>query len=88
MKNAIQYYYNLITYDIRHLGKRYRFKANNSEYLLMVCDYSLEELEEIYQLNLFLISMNIYTHQIILNKDGNMITYINQEPYILMHMIF
>jgi len=84
MKNAINYYYNLVTYDIRHHGKKYRFTIDNDEYLLMICEYSLEELEEIYKLNVFLLQMNVYVHQIILNKDNQIITYINNEPYILM----
>jgi len=87
MKNAINYYYNLVTYDIRHHGKKYRFKVDNDEYLLMLCEYNLEELEEIYKLDVFLLQMNVYVHQIILNKDNQIITYINNEPYILMRIL-
>lgn len=87
MKNAINYYYNLVTYDIRHKGKKYRFTVDNDEYLLVNCEYSLEELEEIYKLNVFLIQMNVYMHQIILNNNNQIITYINNEPYILMKIL-
>ena len=87
MKNAINYYYNLVTYDIRHRGKKYRFKVENDEYLLVLCEYNLEELEEIYKLDVFLLQMNVYVHQIILNKDSQIITYINNEPYILMKIL-
>jgi len=87
MKNAINYYYNLVTYDIRHKDKKYRFKVDNDEYLLMLCEYNLEELEEIYKLDIFLLQMNVYVHQIILNKDNQIITYINNEPYILMRIL-
>lgn len=86
MKNAINYYYNLVTYDIRHKGKKYRFKVDNDEYLLCRCDYDIEELEEIYKLNGFLLQFNIYVHQIILNINNQIITYINNEPYILMRI--
>lgn len=84
MKNAINYYYNLVTYDIRHTGKKYRFMVDNDEYLLVLCEYNIEELKEIYKLNTFLIQMNVYNHQIILNNSNQIITYINGEPYILM----
>lgn len=84
MKNAINYYYNLITYDIRHKGKKYRFTVEGDEYLLVDCEYSLEELEEIYKLNAFLIRINVYVHQIILNNNNQIVTYINNEPYVLM----
>ena len=49
MKNAINYYYNLVTYDIRRFNKQYRFSVSDNEYLLCPCEYSLEELEEIYK---------------------------------------
>lgn len=84
MKNAINYYYNLVTYDIRRNGKKYRFKIDNDEYWLVNCEYDLKELEEIYKLDVFLLQMNVYVHQIILNKDNQILTYINNEPYILM----
>ena len=87
MKNAINYYYNLVTYDIRHHGKKYRFKVDNDEYLLVLCEYNLDELEEIYKLDVFLLQMNVYVHQIVLNKDNQIITYINNEPYILMKIL-
>jgi hypothetical protein len=45
MKNAINYYYDLVTYDIRHKGKQYRFTVDNFEYLLVLCDYDPKELE-------------------------------------------
>ena len=48
MKNAINYYYNLVTYDIRHKGKKYRFTVESDEYLLVNCEYNLEELDSKY----------------------------------------
>ncbi len=87
MKNAINYYYNLVTYDIRQSGKKYRFTVDNNEYLLCLCEYDLEELEEIYKLNNFLLQINVYNHQIILNVNNQIITMINNEPYILMRIL-
>jgi len=87
MKNAINYYYNLVTYDIRRFNKQYRFSVSDNEYLLCPCEYSLEELEEIYKLDLFLLQMNVYVHKIILNNNNQIITYINDEPYLLMQIL-
>jgi len=87
MKNAINYYYNIVTYDIRHNGKTYRFNADNYEYLLCICEYPVEELEEIYKLSSFLLQLNVYVHKIILNNNNQIITYINNEPYILMQIL-
>lgn len=86
MKNAINYYYNLVTYDIRRVDKKYRFTVDDNEYLLILCEYNPEELEEIYKLSTFLLQMNIYVHQIILNTSNQIVTMINNEPYILMRL--
>ena len=82
MKNAMNYYYNLITYDIHRIGSKYTFSVDKDKYLLCLCDLGLEEVEEIYKLNAFLLQMNVYNHQIILNNSNKIITYINNEPYI------
>ena len=86
MKNAMNYYYNLITYDIHRIGSKYTFSVDKDKYLLCLCDLGLEEVEEIYKLNAFLLQMNVYNHQIILNNSNKIITYINNEPYILMRI--
>lgn len=87
MKNAINYYYNIITYDIHRFGNQYRFSADKDNYLLCLCEFDLEEMEEIYKLNTFLLQMNVYNHQIILNNNKQIITYINNEPYVLMKIL-
>lgn len=86
MKNAINYYYNLVTYDIRRIGQKYKFTVDDNEYLLCVCEYSKEELEEIYKLSNYLLYIQVFVHQIILNNNNQIITYINNEPYILMRI--
>lgn len=86
MKNAINYYYNLVTYDIRRTFNRYFFSVDKDKYLLCLCDLDKEEIEEVYQLNIFLLKMNVYNHQLILNNNKEIITYINDEPYVLMRL--
>lgn len=43
-------------------------------------------LKDIYNVHLSLLKRNIYVHQIILNKDGQIITLIGGVPYVLMKM--
>lgn len=86
MKNAINYYYSLVTYDIRRIGKKYKFTVDDNEYLLCLCEYTKEEIEDIYKLSNYLLYIHVLVHQIILNNNNQIITYINNEPYILMRI--
>ena len=81
MKNAINYYYNLISNDIHQQGKKYYFSVNDKNYLLMNFYGDINQLKYIYD---YLITNHIYCHEIILNKSMQMITIINNEPYILL----
>lgn len=83
MKNAINYYYNLIPNEIHQQNQVYRFTSQNQSYVIM--PYLLEQdVKKIYDLSMELINRGIYTHQIIPNKDGQLVTLINNIPYLLM----
>lgn len=84
MKNALQYYYGLVTTNIHQFHKRYLFRVDKDNYVFMPCERNIEELKELYQISNLLIRNGIYSHEIILNNSGSMITFINQIPYILM----
>lgn len=74
MINTIKYYYNIITENIKQIGKDYYF----DDYVLK---YDYREIDiELYNM---LILNNYKIDQIIYNKDNSYITFINNEPYIL-----
>lgn len=84
MRNALKYYYNLIPTSIHQVNKKYKCYINNKEYILVQYEEPLENIDEIYNLNVFLKQINIPCYEIILNIESSAITYINNLPYILL----
>ncbi|MBS7021353.1 MAG: hypothetical protein KH135_05820 [Firmicutes bacterium] len=86
MKNAIFFYYNLNPITITKRDKRYEFQLQNAWYVLTPCTRPQEELDKLYNLSIVLYERGIPVHQIVLNKDNQLVTFINQTPYILFHI--
>lgn len=84
MKNAINYYYNIYPKDIYQTKEEHYFIIDNIKYSLIKYDKDPKELESIYNMHLYILSSGIYVHQIILNKEGKIITLINNQQYILL----
>jgi len=84
MKNALNYYYNFNPTSIHQVNKSYRCYSGNDEFLLTTYDKTAEELNEIYKLNIFLLQNKVPCHQIVLNNQKQIITYINNLPYVLL----
>ncbi len=86
MKNVLRYYYNLHLEDIHQNDGIYRFEWNGIHYAFLLYNRDLEELEDLYNLSVNLIQSGIYSHQFVFNKDNQLITYVNQKPYILFQL--
>ena len=86
MKNAIKYYYNLSADNIHQYKNEYKFTNNNKEYILYPYIYTLEELEEKYQLQIYINSLGIYSHKIIKNNGNELLTIINNKRYVLIEI--
>lgn len=84
MKNAINYYYNLNPIEIRQTNKMYKFKIDNNYYTLIEVEDDIKKINEIYDIAKKLNMRGIYTHDIILNLQNNIITYINNNTYLLL----
>lgn len=84
MKNVLQYYYGINTNRIHQKGKQYFFTIDKENYAFIPIDRSLEEAKIIYELNKTLLSKKIYSHEIIANNTGQIITFVNQIPYALL----
>jgi len=84
LKNAINYFYNIILDDIHQNDKYYYFNYNNNHYVLISYKDDPNLLNDIYNLHINLLKNKINVHEIILNKDNQIITIINGLPYILM----
>ena len=83
MKNVLSYYYNLIPATIHQVNKKYRCYVENEEYILTQYDYSLEKLNDYYNLSVYLLTLQVPCHEVILNNNNSILTYINNQPYIL-----
>lgn len=86
MKNVINYYYNLLPEEIHQNGSITKFEYQNEQYTLL--PYSLNtDIKSLYEMSVRLLQRGIYTHQIIPNKDGQLLTMVNNTPYlVLKHM--
>lgn len=84
MKNAIMYYYQFIPASLRQKEKDYFFSIGRKNYLLTLYKRSPEEADNLYKLSETLKNYNTPYSKIILNKDKNMISIINNHPYVLL----
>lgn len=84
MKNAINYFYNIIVDNIHQNEEYYYFDYDNERYILIAYFDDPNVLTDIYNLHLDILRNGGYVHQIILNKDNNIATIINGTPFVLM----
>jgi spore coat protein YutH len=84
MNNYLNYYYNLFPEEVHQLHHFFYFHLNNEKYYFIVYDRPIEEVKPIYELNTEMINRNSLVHEIIINKDKQPVTYINNTPYILL----
>ena len=87
MKNAINYYYNLMPRDIRQSKNKYYFEYDNYNYVFEECLRTTEELYELYNLEYYLYNQQVYLHQFVLNKSNEIITEVNNKKYVLLRKI-
>lgn len=86
MKNTINYYYNISVEDFIKTDKDYYFHLNNEEYHLIVFNRPYEDIGPIYKLNVEMKKIGCLVHEIIVNKDKQIVTMINDIPYVLLKL--
>lgn len=84
MKETINYYYNLNPNKINKIFDYYYFYLNNELYYFTTYDRKVADANSIYEFNKRMLHQNILVNEIINNKSGTIITYVNKVPYILM----
>ncbi len=84
MKNVLLYYYNLTPEDIHQKDDVYFFKINNYRYFMYPVMRSNDEMKEIFEIDRELIIKKFPVHQIILNKQNNILTQHNNLSYVLL----
>ena len=86
MKNVIKYYYNLDISKIVKKDKNYYFWLDNRKFYFFVFDRPLEDAKPLFEITKQMINANLLVHEIIINKDKDIITTVNNIPYILMEV--
>lgn len=80
MKNLIGYYYNLFIKDFKRSGDVFSFKLDNENYEFFPCVF---DYHEVYRNYLIAKQVGRYCHEIIINKDGLIVTNYNGIQYML-----
>ena len=84
MREAINYYYNLNPDKICKIFDYYYFYLDNELYYFVIYNKNINYIKSIYSLNRYMFNLNIIVNEIILNKDKEELTIIEDIPYILM----
>ena len=88
MKNVINYYYNILFDDIHQTKQGFYFDINDTRYFFILFEGDIASLQNTYKLQEELLQRNIYVHQIVLNKDKQIVTFVNGNPHILLKALY
>lgn len=86
MKNILNYYYSLHPEEISHEGDKYFFEYLGNKYVLEPFKRPLTDIDPIYKINRQMVSSNILVHEIIVNNENKILTYINNSAFVLMEI--
>lgn len=86
LKNTINYYYGFYITNLVKKENNYYFFLDNEEYHLIKYDRPFDDIKPLYKLNLEMKKNNILVHEIILNKNKEIVTIINNISYILIKL--
>lgn len=86
MNNILAYYYGFHPEEISHKDDKYFFEYLGNNYVLEIFKRPLEDVDCLYKINREMIKRNLLVHEIILNKENKILTYINNTPYVLMEI--
>ena len=86
MKNILAFYYSLRPEEIHHKNDKYFFECMNNSYVFEVFMRPLNDIDALYNVNKQMIERGILTHEMIVNNENKILTYVNNVPYILMEI--
>ena len=84
MKNYLKYFYDIDNVNIYQNKSDCFFSIQNYNYKFFKYIGDINKLNDIYMFSSNLLKNGIYCHQIIKNKDQNIVSYINGKNYILL----
>lgn len=83
MNNVLNYYYQLYPTNIHQNNKTFYFEIDSNSYIFTPIMMDYQKLQNLYNLSNKLIQFQIFVHQIIPNTNNELITKVNNIPYIL-----
>ena len=86
MKNILNYYYSLYPTEILHKDDKYFFDYLECKYVFTPFKRPISDINCLYKINRQMISREILVHEIIINKENEVVTYVNNIPYVLMEL--
>lgn len=86
MNNYINYYYSLYPENIEEQGNGYYFLIGQDRYRLIPYNRAIEDIKILTLLNDEMIKRNSLVHEIMLNKDKEPLTIIDNIPYVLLRV--
>ncbi|MEG2232517.1 MAG: hypothetical protein RRY16_00860 [Bacilli bacterium] len=86
MKNVINYYYNLFPNEIHQKNKKFYFEIEKVKFVFFVYSKDFSKTQSIEKMIHILDAGNIKYNQIVKNTSGIIITYVNNNPYILLKL--
>lgn len=82
MENILSFYYNLKFDNLKNIDDNYYFFSNGNMYVFKLFHGNPDNIRDIYNLNLYMANY-VNVDRIILNKDNNIVTAVNNSLYIL-----
>ena len=86
MKNILAYYYSIHPSEISHKDDKYFFEYFDNEYVFEPFRRPMSDVECLYNINKEMLKRNLLVHEIILNNENKVLTYVNNEPYVLIQI--
>lgn len=86
MKNILNYYYSLHPDEVSHKDNKYFFEYLDCKYVFEPFTRPLSDIDCLYKINKEMISRELLVHEIIINNENKIITYVNNVPYVLMEL--
>ena len=83
MKNIINYFYGFNNINVFEVDGKYYFNYNDNNYYFLMIDRSINELDLIKKIYSEIRNKNIFSNKIILNKQNQILTIVNNVPYVL-----
>ena len=77
MKNILAYYYSIHPSEISHKDDKYFFEYFDNEYVFEPFRRPMSDVECLYNINKEMLKRNLLVHEIILNNENKVLTYVN-----------